>query len=60
MHWQHPMPWYPQTGEEVHLALRSQQGLSRLAGYADADFLAEIYLRAEESPRSVAQAEGLA
>jgi SAM-dependent methyltransferase len=59
VHWRHEVPEYPRSGDEVHAAVARQPGLARLAAYADPDFLAEAYLRSDDSPASVAQAEGL-
>ena len=50
VHWRHPVPDYPRSGDDVHAAVSRQRGLARLAAYADPDFLAEAYLRADESP----------
>jgi SAM-dependent methyltransferase len=58
VHWRHPVPEYPRTGDNVHQALASQPGLSRIAEHAELDFLAEVYLHGP--PVSVAQATGLA
>jgi SAM-dependent methyltransferase len=60
VHWRHPVADYPRSGDDVHAAVRRQPGLARLAAYADPDFLAEAYLRADGPPASVAQAGGLA
>lgn len=57
VHWRHPVPEYPRTGDDVHRALASQPGLSRLAGHTEPDFIAEVYLRG--ALVSVAQATGL-
>ena len=59
VHWRHPVAEYPRTGDDVHQALAVQPGLGRLAVHAEPDFLAEVYIRAEGTPRSVAQATGL-
>jgi SAM-dependent methyltransferase len=58
VHWRHPVPEYPRTGDNVHQALASQPGLSRIAEHRESDFLAEVYLHGP--PVSVAQATGLA
>jgi SAM-dependent methyltransferase len=58
VHWRHPVPEYPRTGDDVHEALASQSGLNRIARHTEADFTAEVYLHG--SPVSVAQATGLA
>lgn len=59
VHWRHPVTDYPRGGDEVHAALAARPGLARLAQHAEADFLAEVYLRGAGTPVSVAQAEGL-
>jgi SAM-dependent methyltransferase len=59
VHWRHPAPGYPRTGDEVHQVLAEQPGLARLAGYRDEDFTAEVYARADGDLRSVAQAGGI-
>jgi SAM-dependent methyltransferase len=58
VHWRHPVPEYPRTGDNVHEVLASQPGLSRIAEHREPDFLAEVYLHGP--PVSVAQATGLA
>jgi len=58
VHWRHPVPEYPRTGDNVHEALAGQPGLSRIAEHREPDFLAEVYLHGP--PVSVAQATGLA
>jgi SAM-dependent methyltransferase len=58
VHWRHPVPEYPRTGDEVHEALGRQAGLSRLAEHREPDFVAEAYLNGPLT--SVAQATGLA
>jgi SAM-dependent methyltransferase len=57
VHWRHPVPEYPRTGDNVHQVLATQSGLSRLAEHRETDFLAEVYRRG--APLSVAQATGL-
>lgn len=59
VHWRHPAPDYPRTGDEVHEVLGRHDGLVRLAGYRDADFTAEVFTPAGSDQRSVAQAGGL-
>jgi SAM-dependent methyltransferase len=59
VHWRHPAPDYPRTGDEVHQALAGHLGLARLAEYRDLDFAAEVYTRADGDLRSVAQAGGI-
>ena len=60
VHWLHPVPEYPRGGAEVHRALAGTRGLARLAVHRERDFLAEIYVRTDGEPASVAQAAGLA
>lgn len=60
VHWRHPVAEYPRGGDEVHQALAAQAGLARLAEHREADFLAEVYIRTDGAPLSVAQASGLA
>jgi SAM-dependent methyltransferase len=59
VHWRHPVAEYPRTGDDVHAALGRRTGLARLADHAEPDFLAQVYLRGDGDPVSVAQAEGL-
>jgi SAM-dependent methyltransferase len=59
VHWRHPAPDHPRTGDEVHEDLAAYSGLARLARYRDADFTAEVYTRADADLRSVAQAGGI-
>ena len=60
VHWRHHVAEYPRSGDEAHAAIGRQPGLARLAAYSDPDFLAEVYLRADGAPASVAQSGGLA
>ena len=57
VHWRHPVPDYPLTGDVVHQALRATPGLSRLVGHEEPDFWLEVFRRGPAS--SVAAAEGL-
>ena len=59
VHWRHPAPDHPRSGDEVHQALAAHPGLTRLARYRDPDFTAEVYARADGDRRSVAQAGGI-
>jgi SAM-dependent methyltransferase len=59
VHWRHPVPEYPRGGDEVHRALARQTGLARLVDHREPDFLAEVYIRTDTAPVSVAQAGGL-
>lgn len=60
VHWRHPVADYPRTGDEVHRYLAGQAGLARLVEHCEPDFLADVYLRTDGEPLSVAQAGGLA
>ena len=60
VHWRHPVADYPRSGDDAHRALAARSGLARLVVHAEPDFLAEVYIRTEGVPRSVAQATGLA
>lgn len=59
VHWRHPAPDHPRTGDGVHLALAAYPGLTRLAHYRDQDFTAEVFARADGDLRSVARAGGI-
>jgi predicted TPR repeat methyltransferase len=59
VHWRHPVAEYPRTGDDVHRVLAAQPGLARLVRHDEPDFLAEVYIRTEGTPASVAQATGL-
>jgi SAM-dependent methyltransferase len=59
VHWRHPAAHHPRSGDDVHALLAGHDGLARLAGYRDPDFLAEVYAAAGGDRRSVAQSEGL-
>ena len=59
VHWRHPAPDHPRTGDEVHEILAGDPRLARLAGYRDPDFAAEVYTRSDGDLRSVAQAGGI-
>jgi SAM-dependent methyltransferase len=59
VHWRHPAPDHPRTGDEVHQHLAAHPGLARLARYRDPDFTAEVYTRADADLKSVAQAGGI-
>ena len=45
VHWRHPAPRHPRTGDDVHLTLAAHPGLTRLAHYRDQDFTAEVFAR---------------
>ena len=59
VHWRHPVTDYPRSGDDAHRVLMSQPGLARLVRHTERDFLAEVYVRTEGTPVSVAQATGL-
>ena len=59
VHWRHPAPDHPRSGDQVHQALAAHPGLARLARYRDPDFTAEVYAHADGDLRSVAQAGGI-
>jgi SAM-dependent methyltransferase len=59
VHWRHPAPEHPRTGDETHRALASQGALTRLADYRDPDFAAEVFTRSGGDERSVAQTNGI-
>jgi SAM-dependent methyltransferase len=59
VHWRHPVAEYPRTGDDVHRVLAAQPRLAPLAVHSEFDFLAEVYIRTEGMPASVAQATGL-
>jgi SAM-dependent methyltransferase len=60
VHWRHPAPDHPRSGDDVHRVLAADRRLARLARYRDPDFTAEVYARSDGDLRSVAQAEGIA
>jgi SAM-dependent methyltransferase len=60
VHWRHPVADHARSGDDAHRALAAQPGLARLVSHREPDFLAEVYLRTDGAPVSVAQATGLA
>lgn len=56
-HWRHPVAEYPQTGDEVHEALRSVTTWEAIARHEERDFVLEVFAR--RPGRSVAELEGL-
>jgi SAM-dependent methyltransferase len=60
VHWRHPVADYPRSGDDVHRTLARRPGLARLVEHTEPDFLAEVYIRTDGAPVSVAQAGGLA
>ena len=59
VHWRHPVADYPRSGDDVHQALAARPGLARLVSHQEPDFVAEVYIRTDATPVSVAQATGL-
>ena len=59
VHWRHPVADYPRGGDEVHGVLASRSGLARLVRHTEPDFLADVYIRTDGEPVSVAKAGGL-
>jgi SAM-dependent methyltransferase len=60
VHWRHPVAEYPQAGDTVHRVLGERPGLAALARHREPDFLAEVFIKTDAAPQSVAQATGLA
>ncbi|MFL0564266.1 PIG-L family deacetylase [Microbacterium sp. 179-I 1D1 NHS] len=56
-HWRHPVTEYPQSGDDVHAALRAAEGFTRLALHEEEDFVLEVY--GLKGARSVAAETGL-
>lgn len=56
-HWRHPVADYPQTGDQVHAALRSIPSWESIARHEEEDFLLEVFGR--RPVVSVARREGL-
>lgn len=56
-HWRHPVAEYPQTGDDVHAALRSSDRLARIALHEEEDFVLEVF--GLDHARSVAAETGL-
>jgi predicted TPR repeat methyltransferase len=59
VHWRHPVSDYPRSGDDAHRVVAAQPGLARLVRHEEPDFLAEVFIRTEGAPASVAQATGL-
>lgn len=57
-HWRHPVAAHPQSGDEVHEALRSVPAWETLALHEERDFVLEVFARTPAP--SVAEREGLA
>jgi SAM-dependent methyltransferase len=60
VHWRHRVADYPRSGDEVHRVLADHPKLARLVSHEEPDFLADVYIRADGRPVSVAEAGGLA
>lgn len=56
-HWRHPVAEYPQTGDEVHRALRAVSAWEVIVSHVEKDFVLEVFGR--RPARSVAETEGL-
>ena len=56
-HWRHPVADYPQTGDDVHAALRASTVWETTVHHEEKDFILEVFSRTPA--RSVAQREGL-
>ncbi|MDT3330239.1 PIG-L family deacetylase [Microbacterium sp. KSW-18] len=56
-HWRHPVTEYPQSGDDVHAALRAAEGFVRLMLHEEEDFVLEVY--GLGGARSVAAETGL-
>jgi hypothetical protein len=50
---------YPRSRDDIYQVLAGRPGLARLVRHDEPDFLAEVYIRTEGTPASVAQAMGL-
>lgn len=59
VHWRHSVTDHPRSGDDVHDVLAQRPGLARLVDHREPDFLAEVYLRGDPPPLSVAAATGL-
>lgn len=57
VHWRHPVPEYPISGDRADAALRAGSGLTVVGEHLEADFRLTVLA---PDPRSVAQVEGLA
>jgi SAM-dependent methyltransferase len=59
VHWRWPVPEHARSGDDVHAALAAVPGLGRLARHEEADFLLEVFTRADGPATSVAERDGL-
>jgi len=57
-HWRHSVAEYPQTGDDVHAALRASDAWESTVRHEEKDFILEVFSR--RPARSVAEREGLA
>ncbi|SDJ47909.1 Nodulation protein S (NodS) [Frankineae bacterium MT45] len=57
VHWRHPAPGYPLTGDRVHEIIGRQTDLVAVGGYRDADFLLDIWTHG--STPSIAEQSGV-
>ena len=56
-HWRHPVEGYPEAGDDVHAAFRSDPRFTRLAEHREEDFLLDVFVRPPAT--SVARETGL-
>lgn len=59
VHWRHPVPDYPITGDAVHDAIDHTPNLDALVRHAEKDFVLEVFRKVPPAAASVAEAEGL-
>jgi trans-aconitate methyltransferase len=61
VHWRHPVPEYPLSGDAVHRVLSAEAGLALQAHHEEEDFLLDVLVRHDgHSPsQSVATASGV-
>jgi SAM-dependent methyltransferase len=59
VHWRHPVAEHLRSGDAVHQALAERAGLARLVSHVEPDFLAEVHIRTDARPLSVAETTGL-
>lgn len=60
VHWRHPVPEHPATGDTVHDELARRPEFGRLARHEEDDFLLDVLVRVPPLVRSVARRTGLA
>jgi hypothetical protein len=56
-HWRHPVAEYPQSGDDVHEALRAHAEWESMVLHVERDFVLEVFVR--PPAQSVAEREGL-